>query len=185
MRPPGVLDIAPGIALAYLPIFLVALALLGTALFAFRVRHVSRDAAARATMLDLGLTTWLALTLLVTVVPVGLTGHPPIGFIPFLDALDRIERGLSTPTGEATDIVLNVLLFMPIGAWAAVRLGWRWMVATIVGGAILSIGIEATQALEGVGRFASATDVLTNTTGTALGFLVGLRIRRGGDIPER
>ena len=81
--------------------------------------------------------------------------------------------------------MLNVLLFMPIGAWAAVRLGRRWMVATIVGGALLSIGIEATQALEGVGRFASATDVLTNTTGTALGFLVGLRIRRGGDIPER
>jgi glycopeptide antibiotics resistance protein len=182
MRPPGVFDVAPGIALAYLPIALLVLALLGTALFVVRDRREPRAAAARSTILDLGLTTWLALTFLVTVVPVGLTGHPPIGFIPFLDALDRIERGLTTPTGEATDIVLNVLLFMPIGAWAAVRLGRRWMAAAIIAGAVLSIGIETAQALEGVGRFASATDVLTNTIGTALGFLVGLRVGRS-DAP--
>lgn len=178
MRPPGVLDLAPGIVLGYLPIALVALVLLGTVLFAIRSRGSSRRTAARTTALDLALVTWLALALLVTVVPMGRSGRPPIGFIPFLDALDRIARGFSSPADEATDIVLNVLLFMPIGAWAALRFGRRRMAAAIAGGALLSIGIEVSQALEAAGRFASTTDVLTNTSGTALGFVVGLAIRR-------
>jgi glycopeptide antibiotics resistance protein len=185
MRPPGVFTLAPGIALAHLPIALLLLALLGTVLFAVRVRRVSRTAAARATILDLAVTAWLALTLLVTVVPMGLTDSPPIGFIPFLDAFDRIANGFSSPASEATDLVLNVLLFMPFGAWAALRFGRSWMIATIVGGAILSIGIEVSQALEAVGRSASTTDVLTNTIGTGIGFLVGLRIGHANERPDR
>jgi glycopeptide antibiotics resistance protein len=177
MRPPGVLDVAPGIALTYLPVALVVLAVLGAGLFAIRARRVSRTTAARATGLDLAIATWLALTLLVTVVPLGRTGRPPIGFIPFLDALDRIELGYSTPSSEAADIILNVLLFMPLGAWAALRLGRRWLAATIVSAAAFSFAIELTQALEAVGRFPSATDVVTNTAGAALGFLAGARIR--------
>ena len=177
MRPPGVFSLAPGIALANLPIALLVLALLGTVLFAVRVRRVSRAAAARATILDLAVTAWLALTLLVTVVPMGLTDSPPIGVIPFLDVYDRIAGGFGTLSSETPDIVLNVLLFMPFGVWAALRLGRSWMTAAVVGGAILSVGIEVSQALEATGRAASTTDVVTNTIGTALGFLVGLRVR--------
>jgi glycopeptide antibiotics resistance protein len=184
MRPPGVLDLAPGIVLGYLPVALLVLAILGAALFGFRSRRASRQTAATTTILDLAVATWLALTLLVTVVPMGRTGRPPIGFIPFLDALDRIGRGFSSPADEATDIVLNILLFMPFGAWAAVRLGRSWLAASIVGGALLSLGIEVSQAVEAAGRFASSTDVVTNTTGTALGFLVGLAIRRGDRRPD-
>jgi glycopeptide antibiotics resistance protein len=184
MRPPGVFALAPGIALAHLPIALLVLALLGAALIADRVRRMSRAAAARTTVLDLAVLTWLALTLLVTVVPMGSTDGPPIGFIPFLDAFDRIVNGSSSPSSEVTDFVLNVLLFMPFGVWAAVRLGPRWMTAAIVGGALLSTGIEVSQALEATGRAASTTDVVTNTAGMALGFLLGIRIRRRGERPE-
>ncbi len=180
MRPPGVLDLVPGIVAGYLPFALIVLAVVGAGLFALRSRRVSRGAAARTTALDLAVGTWLALTLLVTVVPMGRSGRPPIGFIPFLDAVDRIADGFSTPASEAADIVSNVLLFMPFGAWAAVRLGRTWTAAAIAGGAVLSIGIELSQAIEAAGRFASTTDVVTNTAGTALGFLVGLRIRDSG-----
>jgi glycopeptide antibiotics resistance protein len=184
MRPPGVLDLAPGIVLRNLPIALVALILLGVVLFTIRSRGSSRWIAARTTALDLAVVTWLALTFLVTVVPMGSTGRPPIGLIPFLDALDRIARGFTTPGDEASDIVLNVLLFMPFGAWAALRLGRSWMGATILAGALLSVGIEVSQAVEAVGRSASTTDVVTNTTGTALGFLVGLALRREDGRPD-
>jgi glycopeptide antibiotics resistance protein len=177
MRPPGVLDLAPGIALAYLPIALVVLAFLGVVFFGVRSRGGSRAAAARTTILDLVVATWFALTLLVTVVPMGRFGGPPISLVPFLDVLDRIANGFGTLLSEAPDIVLNVLLFMPFGVWAALRFGRPWLAATIVGGAVLSIGIEVSQALEAAGRAASTTDVLTNTAGTALGFLVGLGIR--------
>jgi len=184
MRPPGVLDLAPGIVLAYLPVALVALVLLGAILFGVRSRRGSRRTAARTTVLDLAVATWLALTLLVTVVPMGRTGGPPIGFVPFLDVYDRIASGFGTLSSEAPDIVLNVLLFMPFGVWAALRLGRSWMTAAVVGGAILSVGIEVSQALEATGRAASTTDVVTNTVGTALGFLVGLGIRRAGEHPD-
>ena len=182
MRPPGVLDLAPGIAAGYLPSSILILLLVGAGLMAIRSRRVSLGAAARATVLDLGIGTWLALTLLVTVVPMGARGASQIGLVPFLDAIDRTAKGLTTPSDEAADIILNVLLFMPFGAWAALRLGRPRMIAAIVGGAILSIGIELSQAFEAAGRDASATDVVTNTTGAALGFLVGLRFRgRAGD----
>ena len=68
-------------------------------------------------------------------------GRPPIGFIPFLDLIRRVAAGLEHAADAATDIVLNVMLFMPLGAWSPLRLGRRWMAPSIVGGA-LSIGIE-------------------------------------------
>jgi glycopeptide antibiotics resistance protein len=178
MRPPGVLDLVPGIVVGYVPFALIVLAVLGAGLFALRSRRVSRVAAARTTALDLAVGTWLALTLLVTVVPMGESGpRPPIALIPFLDVIQRVVSGVNAPSSEASDLVLNVLLFMPFGAWAAVRLGRTWMAAAIAGGAVLSIGIELSQAIEATGRSASTTDVVTNTAGAALGFLVELRIR--------
>lgn len=184
MRPPGVMDLAPGIVVSYLPVALVVLVLVGASLLAIRSRRVGRAEALRTTLLDLAAGTWLALALLVTVVPIGgRPGRMPIGFLPFLDAFDRLSVGLTTPMDEVSDIVLNVLLFVPFGAWAALRLGRTWTIRSILGGALLSVGIEVSQALEAAGRLASATDVVTNTTGTALGFLLVLRMRNGG--PKR
>lgn len=185
MRPPGVLDLAPAILLGYLPIALVALVALGVVLFTFRSRASSRRAAAGTTTLDLAVVTWLALTLFVTVVPMGSSDGPPIGIIPFLDVVDRIANGAGTVSSEIPDIVLNVLLFTPFGAWAALRLGRPWLAPSIMAGAVLSSGIEVGQALEAAGRAASTTDIVTNTLGTAIGFLVALRIGRGSDATDR
>ena len=177
MRPPGVLDLAPGIIAGYLPIVLAVVALLGAGLYVVRSRSLQRSEAARTTALDLGLGLWLALVLMLTVVPVGQARPPqPIAFIPFLDSIQRVADGFSSVWDAASDIVLNVIAFLPLGVIAALRWGHRWMTLTIVAAAALSTGIELTQFLEAAGRFSSATDVVTNTAGAAIGFWIGLRL---------
>ena len=177
MRPPGVLDRAPGIIAGYLPIVLLMVALLGAGLYMIRSRSVPRSEAVRTTALDLGLGLWLALTLMLTIVPVGQARPPqPIALIPFLDAIQRVTDGLSSVPDAASDIILNVIAFLPFGFLAALRWGRRWQTLAIVVAAALSTGIELAQAIEAVGRFSSATDVVTNTAGAALGFVLGLRI---------
>jgi glycopeptide antibiotics resistance protein len=116
-------------------------------------------------------------------VPYGHSVAQPIGFVPFLDAIQRVSNNESYPSAEVGDIVANVLVFMPLGIGAALRWGRRWMIPFIGGAAAVSCGIELTQALEATGRFASATDVVTNTTGAALGFMLGLRWRERRDAP--
>ena len=115
---------------------------------------------------------------MLTIVPFGSALPPePIAFIPFLDAIDRVANGFSSVPHEAVDIILNVVAFLPFGVIAALRWGRRaddprdrrWPPR-------LSTGIELAQAIEGLGRFPSATDVVTNTAGAALGFLLGLRL---------
>jgi glycopeptide antibiotics resistance protein len=177
MRPPGVLDLAPGVIAGYLPIVLVVVLVLGAGLFAIRSRSLPRSEAVRTTGLEVALGLWLALTLMLTIVPFGQAlPAEPVAVIPFLDVIRRVADGASSVPHEAVDIVLNVVAFVPPGVIAALRWGRRRRTLAIVVAAALSIGIELAQALEGLGRSPSATDVVTNTAGAALGFAVGLRI---------
>ena len=177
MRPPGVLDLAPGVIAGYLPIVILVVAVLGAGLLALRSRSLPRSEAIRTTGLDLALGLWLALTLVLTIVPFGQAlPAEPVAFIPFLDVIRRVAGGVSSVPHEAVDIVLNVVAFLPFGVIAALRWGRRWRTLAIVVAAALSISIELTQALEGLGRSPSATDVVTNTAGAALGFVLGLRM---------
>jgi glycopeptide antibiotics resistance protein len=171
-----------GIVARGMPMVLLVLVPIGVVLFAWRSRHGPRGDAVRTTAIEIGMAAWLAFILLMTVVPFGRSDdQPPIAFIPFVDAIQRVVNGERYLSSELTDIVLNVIVFMPLGLGAALRWGRRWMVLSIVAAAALSFGIELTQAIEATGRFASATDVVTNTTGAALGFLLGVRWRgRGG-----
>ena len=169
-----------------LPIALAVVILVGVLLFVIRSRRGSAAEAARTTALDVGMLFWLGLVLLLTVVPYGHEDErPPIGFIPFLDAIQRVANNQSYPSAELEDIVANVLVFMPLGIGAALRWGRQWMTRAILGAAALSFCIELTQAIEATGRFASATDVVTNTTGAALGFLLGLRWSGADDGADR
>ena len=65
------------------------------------------------------------------------------------------------------DILLNVALFLPLGA-GLVMLGVPWRRAVLIGAA-LSLAIETTQYFAIAGRDASLGDLLTNTAGAALG----------------
>ena len=177
MRPPGVLDLAPGIIAGYLPIVLVVVVVLGAALYAVRSRSVPRQEAIRTTALDLALGLWLALTFCSRSCPSAGPAAPAdrVGPIP---RFDPAGRGRLQQRGDAaSDIVLNVIAFMPLGVIAALRWGRRWMTLAIVGAAALSTGIELAQYIEATGRFSSATDVVTNTAGAALGFAIGLWLR--------
>jgi len=69
-----------------------------------------------------------------------------------------------------TDVLLNLLLFLPLGLLARAA-GWS-LRRTIPPLLLLTIGIEVTQATLLSGRDASLSDVLANTGGGILGWLV-------------
>lgn len=72
------------------------------------------------------------------------------------------------------ELLANVALFLPFGWWA-VR-GWpQWRAAVIPAGLVVSVLIESTQGLFLAERTASVLDVLANTTGAAIGFVLAAR----------
>lgn len=77
--------------------------------------------------------------------------------------------GIARPVGyDVVQLAANVVLFVPLG-WLAVALTRaRWWQVTLIG-FLLSSGIEVGQALVRPDRFATVSDVVANTLGTALG----------------
>ena len=72
----------------------------------------------------------------------------------------------------------NVLLFVPLGALAAAQLSRRhWWIA-LVACIALSGFIELGQALLLPGRYASWSDILTNSVGAAIGVGITVLLRR-------
>ena len=71
----------------------------------------------------------------------------------------------------------NVAMFVPLGFLAALLLPARvWWLALLICPA-LSIGIELTQATFLAARFATATDVISNSIGAVLGILIAVVLR--------
>jgi VanZ family protein len=68
----------------------------------------------------------------------------------------------------SVDAIVNILLFVPIGAGLAL-LGVRWRTAIMIGAAA-TILVETLQLALPLGRSASISDLLTNTLGTAVGY---------------
>lgn len=89
-----------------------------------------------------------------------------VGWIPFADDRSR-----------PWEMAANVLLFLPFG-WSAARVlggGRGGALAAAVAGALLSSSVELAQVFAH-GRIASATDVVVNFAGAALGAALALRI---------
>jgi glycopeptide antibiotics resistance protein len=108
--------------------------------------------------------------ILVAVVPWDLQNHThwaKVCWIPFV-----------TPPVKTSDIVANLLLYLPWGFCfarrraAPVRIGW-----VVAYAAALSIATEATQLFSHT-RFPSATDVTCNVAGAWLGAVIAAVIRR-------
>ncbi|GAA2238698.1 VanZ family protein [Herbiconiux moechotypicola] len=78
-------------------------------------------------------------------------------------------------TGSAIDAVLNVFVFVPLGLLLAAA-GVRMRVALPLAFAV-TLGIETTQYLTDLGRTADVNDLITNTLGAVLGWVVAHRIR--------
>ena len=82
------------------------------------------------------------------------------------------------------DVIVNLLLFVPFGIWTVRTLAGRMSVAVqillvCVAGVTLSACAESIQFFA-PGRFSTVADLLTNTTGSAIGAWVGVR-RRSAD----
>ena len=74
------------------------------------------------------------------------------------------------------DVLLNIALFVPLGlGLLGLRRSLRFTVATAL---IISLSIEILQYTVVTGRDASLSDILTNTAGGALGWLLGAYGRR-------
>jgi hypothetical protein len=115
-----------------------------------------------AVLASVGLLAILALTLYPTPSQARVADHTPL---------------LCLVCGESggADVTLNLLLFMPLAAGLTL-LGWPWTRIVAIC-ALLSLGVETLQYVANTGRDASLSDLLTNTTGSALG--VALALRRG------
>lgn len=85
----------------------------------------------------------------------------------------------------------NIAMFVPIGLFFLLLLGRRhWWLAILLG-AMLSVGIELSQAAFLPTRYPSVRDVVSNSTGAIIGVLAGLvltaakarRIRHDRRVP--
>ncbi len=120
----------------------------------------SRSAPSDRRLSSLPLQLSLAAILILTLVPMPSKpgqSHIDARFLPILRLSDL------------SNIVENVLLFVPLGAGCALR---RWTLpGTTVFGCILSASVELLQ-LVIPGRFCGPRDVVTNTAGAVLGYLL-------------
>lgn len=98
-----------------------------------------------------------------------------VGMTTLTGAQDQAARVNETPwtclvCGEAglTDVLLNLILFLPLGLLARDR-GWT-LLRTVASLLALTAGIELTQALWLPGRDASLGDVIANTMGGGIGW---------------
>jgi VanZ family protein len=122
-----------------------------------------RGPSSRSVGIGIAAAAWLASVLFMTLRPGSGSGRL-LNLVPL-----RFEGPASV-----VDAVLNVGVFVPLGlllAAAAIRLP-----ATILIGLLLTLGIETGQYLSQVGRTADINDVLTNTTGTILGWALGAAV---------
>jgi glycopeptide antibiotics resistance protein len=76
--------------------------------------------------------------------------------------------------GAVVDAVLNIGVFVPLGLLLAAA-AVRFPVALLIG-LLLSAAIEVSQYLVQVGRTSDVNDLITNTTGTVVGWAVGAAI---------
>ncbi len=100
--------------------------------------------------------------------------------------VDRGASGLLAAISDAVPVLTygriefsaNVLLFVPWGWWAA--RGWpRWHGWVVPAALTISILIEVVQGAALSERTASAADVVANTSGAALGWVLARAARSG------
>lgn len=131
---------------------------------------------------------WIAAAVHAVVVLVGTASSPVDGGIdPWLIRVLAVGQRLGAPAWlgySAIEFTANVCFFVPLGLLAVLLLGARRWWVGVLGGFVVSVGIETVQALFLPARYASVDDVTANTSGAVVGVLIGMvvlgRARRGG-----
>jgi glycopeptide antibiotics resistance protein len=145
--------------------FAALLAVCGVAgvVFAARGSRTPRPSGGLCVAISVFLAAWLAGVLFMTLRPSSGRGA----------LLNLVPLRFEGP-GAVVDAVLNVGVFIPLGvllAAAALRFP-----ATLLIGLLLSAVIEVSQYFVQVGRTSDVNDLITNTTGTVLGWAIGAAI---------
>lgn len=107
----------------------------------------------------------------------------------FSTDLIRTARWESLATTEPRDVLLNIVLFLPLGFLLERVGGGKWTVIGItVVGLLASLAIETAQMML-PGRYSAVTDILSNGLGGGLGALASVHVRRrigeGGVLVSR
>jgi glycopeptide antibiotics resistance protein len=161
--------------LPLIPLGVIAVGMAIVVLGSYRARRSDerRDAFATAALDVLSAASLLSI-LVITLLPHSETGREVI--------LTPFHKGFRSTSGNA-EMIANVVLFVPLGAFAPAR--WRALDGwgqVFLGAAGLSLAIEVLQYVLNFGRESSTTDVILNTAGALLGYVV-LRLVRS--IPAR
>ncbi|HET9066448.1 MAG TPA: VanZ family protein [Gemmatimonadales bacterium] len=99
----------------------------------------------------------------------------PFTFVP---ALLRTATWEPLAATELRDVVLNIILFVPLGFLLERVQGGRWTVIRImVVGLLTSLLIESAQLML-PGRYSALSDILANGVGAGVGALVSVHVRR-------
>lgn len=159
-------------ALGPLAIFVtvtLVLLLVAAPVTVWRARDASLGQAARATGRDLALAVSLVLIGTLTFAPL-VEGTPrlPVNLLPFRDQLLALDGQLELSHAIA-ELALNVVLFVPFGMaieWRRPRLA---PVSIGLLALVVSIVVEAVQAVTSTGRQADITDLLANVGGALAG----------------
>lgn len=147
------------------PLFAAVLLVLALYGVVRAVRHAPRRWTAVVALL-----VWLAWVVFMTVRP-GNGRGVRLNLVPLLDG-----------RGSAFDALLNVGVFVPLGLLLG-TLGWR-VLAVLATGLAVSLSIEVVQYVSDLGRTADVNDLITNTLGTGIGWVVAwllMRVRRRVD----
>ncbi|MEO7117432.1 MAG: VanZ family protein, partial [Candidatus Limnocylindrales bacterium] len=152
----------------------LALVLVWALLVAWRSRSGAAGSAMWASTKDVALVMAVAAILIFTIQP-SATARPDwahINLIPFQDLLRSIDTVGRARDAAIANLIGNVVLFVPLGVGLALRFGRLGVGLAVVLVSGLSMGVESLQALWPIGRSADITDVLMNTLGGLVGFVL-------------
>lgn len=168
----------------YLLLILLGLIVAASATFLLATLHDDRNRCfpPRKRTLDVAIAASFLVTLVATIpeTPWGDHSPPrrvfPLPFQELIKELGEDDTALGWVIGE---MVANVLLFLPLGLLIPLR--WPWWAdpkRLLVALALASLGIETVQFAFGLGRTSSTTDILLNTVGGGVGYLVLVLLKR-------
>lgn len=167
---------------------LLAVAIVGFVVLAWRLLRQPAGHAVDETLRDLALAAAAAVVLAFTLFTASrFGGEGQVRLVPFVDLVAALA-GRGSLRVVLAEAVGNLLLFIPLG----LALRWRFPALGLVGvtgvGLASSIAIEVLQGVLAGGRWTDSTDVIMNTLGGAIGALaagIGLTRASGGRTARR
>lgn len=102
------------------------------------------------------------------------------GMDPYIDRLLAKLWSKGVPTFVDYDFIefsANIVFFVPVGFLLGLLFPFRFSWLAVIGGGLLSASVETAQALFLPGRVPSIDDVIANTAGAMVGYVVALAVR--------